>query len=131
LSALIPACSGPAARHLGGLPRIDKVELLKLEKKGDLWTGEISAQRNVFGDEAGAIASLWRQQSFRSESPMCHFPAYAVKFYVDSELHCYATLCWECDNIEFLTPKTENYVGFDSKGEKGQQLLQIFEKNLP
>jgi hypothetical protein len=42
----------------------------------------------------------------------------------------YATLCWEGDNIEFLTPKLEKYVGFDGRGIKGQELLKFLEKTL-
>ncbi len=42
----------------------------------------------------------------------------------------HADLCWECDNIEFLTPKLGKYVGFDGRGIKGQELLKYIEATL-
>ena len=76
------------------------------------------------------MAQLWRKQSFVSDSPICHNPGYAIKFYDRDKLLVYATLCWECNNIEFLTPKLEKYVGFDGGGIKGQELLKYLEARL-
>ena len=102
-----------------GLPRIDKAELFKLKKHGDLWHGEIERETSLVGIEAQDVARLWRAQSFSSDSPICHNPGYAIKFYVGDVQIVYATLCWECDNIEFLTPQLDKYVGFDAQGVKG------------
>jgi len=116
--------SSPAAQLTRNLPQVDKVELFKLKKQGDVWTGEITGQKSVVRNEAERVAQLWREQSFVSEYPICHNPGYAVKFYNRDKLLVYATLCWDCDNIEFLTPKLEKYVGFDGRGTKGQELLK-------
>jgi hypothetical protein len=113
------------------LPNIDKIELLKLEKKGDLWTGEIEASKTIEGDEAQKFAKLWRQQNYEPISAICHLPAYAVKFYAKDKLLTYATLCWDCNNIGFEEPKLNKTQGFDGDGRKGQKLLQIFKDAFP
>lgn len=118
------------APHTHNLPEVDKVELFKLKKRGDLWTGEFTAQKTVVQNEAEKVAQLWRKQYFDPVSPICHNPGYAIKFYNQDKLLVYATLCWECDNIEFLTPKLEKRVGFDGGGIKGQELLRYLEATL-
>ena len=122
--------SSSSAPHTRNLPQADKVELFKLKKQGDVWTGEIAGQKSVVRDEAERVAQLWRKQSFDSDSSICHNPGYAVKFYNRDKLLVYATLCWDCDNIEFLTPKLEKYVGFDGRGTKGQELLQYLKNTF-
>jgi len=120
LSVCLPGCnSSPSSPSMTGLPRIDKAELFKLKKHGDLWHGEIERETSLVGIEAQDVARLWRAQSFSSDSPICHNPGYAIKFYVGDVQIVYATLCWECDNIEFLTPQLDKYVGFDAQGVKG------------
>ena len=84
--------SAPQTRNL---PQVDKVELFKLKKRGDVWTGEFTAQKTVVRNEAEKVAQLWRKQSFVSDSPICHNPGYAIKFYDRDKLLVYATLCWE------------------------------------
>jgi hypothetical protein len=125
--------AGPAPAQEGlpsALPHIDKTELLRLVKHGDIWNGEIAAQTALTGADAEAAADLWRTQSFSSVSPACHNPGYAIKFYDHDVLIVYATLCWECNNIEFLTPQLQNYVGFEGEGAKGQALLKFLKANL-
>jgi hypothetical protein len=119
----------PAAQTRN-LPQVDKVELFKLKKRGDIWTGEFTAQKTVVQNEAEKVAQLWRKQSFDSDDVICHNPGYAIKFYNRDKLLVYATLCWGCDNIEFLTPKLEKRVGFDAEGIKGQELLKYIEATL-
>lgn len=109
---------------------IDKVELLKL-KGGEVWNGEIEASKTVEGHEAQKIASLWRTQTFLPHSAICHMPGYALKFYVEDKLIVYATLCWECDNIGFQTPKLTRTQGFGGNDKYGQQLLGIFRAAFP
>jgi hypothetical protein len=118
-----------SASQTRNLPQVDKVELFKLKKQGDIWTGEFSAQKTVVRNEAEMVAELWRKQSFDSDDAICHNPGYAIKFYNRDKLLVYATLCWDCDNIEFLTPKLEKRVGFDGGGIK-QELLKYFENTL-
>jgi hypothetical protein len=122
--------SSSSAPHTRNLPQVDKVELLKLKKQGDAWTGEIAGRKSVVRDEAERVAQLWRKQTFVSDSPICHTPGYAVKFYNRDKLLVYATLCWDCNNIEFLTPKLEKYVGFDGRGAKGQELLKYLQNTF-
>jgi len=136
LAACLPFCAfGQLQKYQGnaeakaltqGLPPIDKVELLKLEKKGDSWTGKIQATKVLTGYRAQKFATLWRQQKYVPMSAICHLPTYAVKFYTEGKLLTYATLCWDCDNIGFEEPKLDNTQGFDGKGEKGRKLLQAF-----
>lgn len=84
----------------------------------------------LIGNEAQDVARLWRAQSFSSDSAICHNPGYAIKFYDRDVQILYATLWWECDNIEFLTPQLDKYVGFDAQGAKGQELLKYLKDRL-
>jgi hypothetical protein len=113
------------------LVQIDKVELLKLKRQGDLWNGEIEASKTVEGPEAQKIASLWRTQTFLPHSAICHMPGYALKFYAQEKLIVYATLCWECDNIRFQTPKLTRTQGFGGADKHGQQLLGVLRAAFP
>ena len=113
------------------LPSIERIELMELQRVGDLWNGEIKASKMIEGTEAQQVASLWRTQSYLRDSPFCHFPAYAIKFFLGEKLIAYASLCWECDNIEFLDPKVKDYVGFAGKSASGQHLLSVFTSVFP
>ena len=131
LSVLLPGCNSSASSpNTTRLPRIDKAELFKLKKHGDLWNGEIDREVSLVGDEAQDVARFWRAQSYSSDSPICHNPGYAIKFYDRDMQIVYATLCWECDNIEFLMPQLDKYVGFDAQGSKGQELLEYLKDRL-
>lgn len=114
-----------AEAYTRNLVPVDKVELLKLKKNGDLWKGEIESTKTVEGPEAQKIGSLWRTQTFLPYAAICHMPGYALKFYVRDKLIVYATLCWECDNIRFQTPKLARSQGFGGRDKKGQQLLGV------
>ncbi len=108
------------------LPVIDKIELLKLELKDDRWDGEIAASRVLKGTEAQRVASLWRRQTYTSSISACHEPTYAIKFYFREKLIAYATVCWSCDSMFFVTPdlrRTQSFAGGDKRGE---QLSEIF-----
>jgi len=113
------------------LPSIDKIELFELERVGDLWTGEIRASKTIEGSEAQQIASLWRSQVYLADPAICHNPAYAIKFLSRQKLIAYASLCWDCDNIEFLEPRLSRYQGFAGKHESGQRLLGVFTSAFP
>lgn len=131
LSVCLPGCnSSPSSPSMTSLPSIDKAELFKLKKHGDVWNGEIEREASLVGSEAQDVARLWRAQSFSFDSPICHNPGYAIKFYDRDVEIVYATLCWECDNIEFLTPQLDKYVGFDAQGAKGQELLKYLKDRL-
>ena len=120
-----------AKPYTRNLAPIDKVELLKLKRKGDLWNGEIESSKTVEGPEAQKIGSLWRTQTFLPYSAMCHMPGYALKFFAQDKLIVYATLCWECDNTRFQTPRLTRTQGFGGRDRKGQQLLGVFRAAFP
>jgi hypothetical protein len=108
------------------LPRIDKIELLKLELKDDRWDGKITTSKVLQGAEAQKVASLWRRQTYTSNLSACHEPAYAIKFYYHKKLIGYASVCWSCNSIFFITPnlhRTQSFAGGDKRGE---QLSEIF-----
>jgi len=108
------------------LPSIDKIELLKLTLKDDHWNGEIAGTRLLKGSEAQKVASLWRRQTYTPNTSACHEPAYAIKFYKRGKLIAYASVCWACNSIFFITPnlrRTQSFAGGDKKGE---QLSEIF-----
>ena len=108
------------------LPSIDKIELLKLELKDDRWDGEIAGSKVLMGAEAQKVASLWRRQTYTSNTSACHEPAYAIKFYYRGKLIAYASVCWACNSMFFITPnlhRTQSFAGGDKRGE---QLSEIF-----
>jgi len=81
---VVPEVLGHAPRFRGlkeflpytrNLPRIDKIELLKLELKDDRWKGEIVASKVLKGAPAQKVASLWRRQTYTSSLSACHDPA--------------------------------------------------------
>src|SRR5882724_7846781 len=84
LLCVVPAAVGQAPRFRGpkeflpytrNLPRIDKIELLKLELKDDRWDGEIVSVKVLNRAEAQKVASLWRSQTYTSNLSACHEPA--------------------------------------------------------
>jgi len=108
------------------LPRIDKIELFKLEQRDYRWDGELAASKILKGAEAQKVASLWRRQTYTSNLSACHEPAYAIKFYHHEKLIAYASVCWSCSSIFFITPnlhRTQSFAGGDKRGE---QLSEIF-----
>jgi hypothetical protein len=108
------------------LPVIDKIELLKLELKDDRWDGEIAASKVLKGAEAQKVASLWRRQTYTSSLAACHEPAYAIKFYSQERLIAYASVCWSCNSIFFITPNLHRTQSFAGGNKKGEQLSEIF-----
>src|SRR5882724_1217175 len=132
---VVPAVVGQTPRfrspkeflpYTRNLPRIDKIELLKLALKNDRWDGEITASKILKGNEAQKVASLWRRQTYTSNLSACHEPAYAIKFYHREKLIAYASVCWSCNSIFFIEPnlhRTQSFAGGDKRGE---QLSEIF-----
>jgi hypothetical protein len=108
------------------LPSIDKIELLKLELKDDRWDGQITASRVLQGVEAQKVASLWRRQTYTSSTSACHEPAYAIKFYYREKLIAYASVCWSCNSIFFITPNLRRTQSFEGGNKRGEELSEIF-----
>ena len=77
------------------LPPIDRVELLEVKTYGISGRIDIESSKTVEGDEARSIASLWRAQSYKPGSSICHFPAYGLKFYSQGKLLVHTNVCWE------------------------------------
>jgi len=115
------------------LPAIDKVELLKVKAIEGIWSriGPVETSKVIEGSEAQKIASLWRAQTFRSYSSICHNPVYAIRFYSAGRPIVYASLCWMCNNIGFITPQFDFTQGFNGESRRGQDLLQIFRRAFP
>ena len=109
------------------LPRIDKVVLERF-KTVEMRVDSIEATKVIEGREVQAIAALWRTQNYRWRTPICHYPAFGIKFYSKGKLILYASLCWECDNIVFLEPRLGVKQGFNGDSRKGKQLLDVFLK---
>ena len=136
LLCVASAASGQSRRYVGqkeylpytrNLPRIDKVELLKLKLTEDRWDGEVLSTKVLKGAAAQKVASLWRRQTYTSALAACHYPGYAIKFYSHGKLLVYASVCWSCNNIFMITPKltrTQSFRGYDRRGE---QLSEIFD----
>jgi hypothetical protein len=108
------------------LPAIDKIELLKvgrLTADGEIDT--FAATRTIEGRQAQQLATLWRGQIYNYNFSPCHVPAYAIKFYSGGQLLLYASVCWRCQNIQFLDP-APGAQGFAAQGRRGKSLLRTF-----
>ena len=108
------------------LPVIDMIELFKLRLRDDRWDGEIAASKVLKGAEAQRVASLWRRQTYTSSLAACHEPAYAIKFYSHNRLIAYASVCWFCNSIFFITPNLHRTQSFAGGNKRGEQLSEIF-----
>ena len=108
------------------LPAIDRVELLKLEMKNDKWDGEIESRKVLQGTKAQRVASLWRKQTYTQSDSACHEPGYAIKFYSRGHLLVYATVCWACNNMFFMTPELKRTQNFEGGNKLGEQLYEVF-----
>ena len=136
LLAIVPASMAQPRRFTGrkeflpytrNLPAIDRVELLKLELKDDRWwNGKIEARKVLKGTEAQRVASLWRKQTYNQSDSACHGPAHAIKFYSKGKLIAYATVCFACSNMFFMTPELKRTQNFDAGSKLGEQLYEIF-----
>jgi hypothetical protein len=135
LLCFVPAGEGKPRRFMGhkeflpytrNLPAIDKVELLKLTLKDDHRNGEIDATKVLRGTEAQKVASLWRSQTYTPNISACDEPAHAIKFYSHGKLLAYASVCFACENIFFITPKATRGQTFAAGDKKGEQLSEVF-----
>ena len=135
LLAIAPGAAGQSHRFMGrkeflpytrNLPAIDRVELLKLEMKNDQWDGEIESRKVLQGTKAQRVASLWRKQTYNQSDSACHEPGYAIKFYSRRRLLVYATVCWACNNMFFMTPELKRTQNFEGGNKLGEQLYEVF-----
>jgi hypothetical protein len=77
---------------------------------------------NVIGEEAQAIALLWRQLP-PGEQARCHVPTFGFRFYAE-KLVFEASVCWMCDNIIGDDTGRKVFFPFDSSHFIAQQLLE-------
>ena len=135
LLSIVPASMAQLRRFTGrkeflpytrNLPAIDRVELLKREMKNDKWDGEIESRKVLQGTKAQRVASLWRKQTYTQSDSACHEPGYAIKFYSRRRLLVYATVCFACSNMFFITPNLKRTQNFESGNKLGEQLNEIF-----
>ena len=111
------------------LPAVDKVELEKY-KTHEMRIESVEATKTLEGGEARRVARLWRAQNYRPRDPMCHYPVFGIKFYSKGALLLHASVCWECDNIAFMTPRAKGRQGFNGRSAKGKELLGVFLKSF-
>ena len=140
LTVLLVLCLGPVAMaqktgsverseflpYTRNLPSIDKIELMQLHLKDERWDGEIVASKTLEGAAARKVALLWRRQTYTSSLSACHEPAYAIKFYSRNKLIAYASVCWSCNSIFFITPNLQRTQSFEGGNERGEQLSETF-----
>lgn len=112
------------------LPPVDRIEIVDLREVGyrvDRASDYMSAARSapftaVVGNEAEAIASLWRNLP-PGEVKRCHVPPFGFRFYVRDELVAEASVCWRCNNVYgFIHGQALSY-GFDGSDPVAQRLL--------
>ncbi|HEX8491394.1 MAG TPA: hypothetical protein VF658_01005 [Pyrinomonadaceae bacterium] len=120
-----------AQLYLRNLPAVDKVELVKFKSDADVKEGQIESSKFVGGAAARKIAGLWRTQTYGPDNSACHYPAYAIRFYVKGQPWVYASVCWACSNIKFFAPDFKGGLHFEGDNKNGQQLLQIFKEAFP
>jgi hypothetical protein len=136
LLSIVPASMAQPRRFTGrkeflpytrNLPAIDRVELLKLELKDDRWwNGKIEASKVLKGTEAQRVASLWRKQTYTQSDSACYEPGHAIKFYSRRRLLVYATVCFACSTMFFMTPNLKRTQNFEAGSKLGEQLYEIF-----
>lgn len=111
------------------LPAVESIELLKLKIEDGRWHGAIEASKSLQGAEARKVAALWRRQTLNQNMGVCHEPNYAIKFYGRGRrLLAHASICWSCNNIYFITPKskrTQSFAGYDARGEELSEIFRL------
>jgi hypothetical protein len=119
----------PYTKRLRPVDRVQLVKIGSTSEGGDIRS--ISSAKIVEGQQAQAIASMWRSQAFDlNYSAACHEPPYAIKFYSRGKVVLYASICWGCSNIVILEPVVSGQ-GFNSRGKAGKALLHIFTEAFP
>jgi hypothetical protein len=107
------------------LPAVDRVELEAYEV-AEMDIKSVKATKVLEGAEARAFAALWRRQDYKPGSAACHYPFVGVKFYSKGRLIAHASVCWMCDNIDFLTPRLRHRQSFVGGSRRGKELGAAF-----
>ncbi len=140
VSLLLPTCAAASAKppradreavpYTVRLPAVDRVELETFNVIEEA-IESVEAVKVLEGREARAFAALWRGQDYRHGSAACHHPFFGVKFYSRGRVIAHASVCWACDNINFLSPRLYANQGFVGGSRKGKQLLELFRRAFP
>lgn len=88
-------------------------------------------------DVADRIIELWHNLPSGYQS-RCHVPKYGLRFLLQGESQCEASICWECDNIFGRTRDatggaswTKFHVEFSAGSEVSQALLSLVKEFCP
>jgi len=88
-----------------------------------LQTAGVTNRVTLVGEEAEALASIWRDLGFGNIfSAFCHFPAYGLHMHtVDGRVFS-ATLCWGCGNLALGDDAGAGTYDFRSYAGNGMRL---------
>jgi hypothetical protein len=94
---------------------------------------KIINRKTVGGTQAQNIADCWRMLP-RSPwlSMMCHNPPYGLRFRTNGKLILDTTICWHCQNYDFLIPGNATKSGlvewgFDGNSQAAKLLLKLLQ----
>jgi hypothetical protein len=118
------------------LPDVDRVDIhrLKFQEHG---RDPVIATRQLTGEEAQKLATMWRTLTYLPVSADCHFPRHAITFKKGDTVVAEASICFECNNISFQTPQlfpTDGIgttLGFDNQDAVGKKFQALFENSFP
>ncbi len=122
----------PSTFKVPSLKNIDRVELLNIKtEKGSVITA-IIATKLLEGKDAVKVVELWRKQKISPyTSSACHHPPYAIKFYSGNKVIVYASICWDCHDISFIIPESQQWSEFEVDTPDAQDLRKVFEQAFP
>ncbi|MBX7224224.1 MAG: hypothetical protein K1Y36_30195 [Blastocatellia bacterium] len=112
------------------LPAVDRVELQAVRTSG-FGFNKVEQTKTLTGQQAKQVAQLWRRLSYAQVGSACHQPIYAIKFFAGEKLLAYASLCYYCQNIDFVTPKLSDTQGFRPKTAGARKLRKILQRSFP
>lgn len=106
------------------LQNIDKVELLKVQKREPWEEGKVF--KTLEGQEAQDLAALWRQQRFPRYSGSCFEPQFGIKFYLKGGIVLHTVVCFDCGTAMFYVPKDPYMIDFDLFRAPALKLKGVF-----
>lgn len=113
------------------LPKVDRVTLYKIKPKSERDprpSGEYEAEKTLTGEDAEAVAALWRGLGFGPNPSKCHIPRHEIRFFQGKRVVATAAVCFECENLTFPAVKDSETLGFDPKSPKGAAFRKLFDE---
>jgi hypothetical protein len=111
---------------------IDKVELLSITTEKGSIIKEVTGSKSLEGKDASKVVYIWRKQKiYPNTASACHNPPYAIKFYSGKSLVLFASICWLCNDMRFIVPESDHWLGFDGESLSGKELRRVFEEAFP